>query len=59
MSGALRINANLFQTGLSRSRSRRSDPLELEENPGSKDKFELAIHDTGYLLPGWQDEFAH
>jgi len=28
-------------------------------NPGSMDGFELAIHGTGYPLPGGYDELAH
>ena len=40
---ALRVNANLFQTDLCR-------------NPGYKDVFELAIHGTGYPLPGGYDD---
>jgi len=28
-------------------------------NPGSMDGFVLAIHGTGYPLPGGYDEFAH
>jgi len=43
---ALRVNANLFQTDLCRY-------------PGSMDGFELAIHGTGYPLPGGYDEVAH
>jgi len=37
----------------------RSDPSEHEVNPGSMDGFELAIHGTGYPLPGGYDELAH
>ena len=44
--GALRVNANLFQTDLCR-------------NLGSMDGFELTIHGTGYPLPGGYDELAH
>jgi len=40
---ALRVNANLFQTDLCR-------------NPGYMDVFKLAIHGTGYPLPGGYDE---
>jgi len=28
-------------------------------NPGSMDGFELAIHGTGYPLPGGYDELVH
>jgi hypothetical protein len=44
--GALRVNANLFQTDLFR-------------NPGSMDGFKLAILGTGYPLPGGYDELLH
>ncbi|HEY5140729.1 MAG TPA: hypothetical protein VIJ25_15655 [Methylococcales bacterium] len=40
---ALRVNANLFQTDLCR-------------NPGYMDVFKLAIHGTGYPLPGGHDD---
>jgi hypothetical protein len=40
---ALWVNANLFQTDLCRK-------------PGSMDGFKLAIHGTGYPLPGGYDE---
>jgi hypothetical protein len=39
----LRVNANLFQTDLCR-------------NQGYMDVFELAIHGTGYPLPGGYDD---
>ena len=41
--GALRVNANPFQTDLCR-------------NPGYMDVFKLAVHGTGYPLPGGYDE---
>jgi len=40
---ALRVNANLFQTDLCR-------------NPDYMDVFKLAIHGTGYPLPGEYDK---
>jgi hypothetical protein len=43
---ALRVNANPFQTDLCR-------------NPVSMDGFKLAIHGTGYPLPGGYDGLAH
>jgi len=47
---ALRVNANLFQTDLCRSRQTAI------ANPGSMDGFKLAIHGTGYMLPGGYDD---
>jgi hypothetical protein len=44
--GALRVNANLFQTDLFR-------------NPGSMDGFELTIHGAGYPLPGGYDDLEY
>ena len=41
--GALRVNANPFQTDLCR-------------NPGAMDGFELTIHGTGYRLPAGYDD---
>jgi len=43
---ALRVNANLFQTDLCR-------------NPGYMEVFKLAIHGTGYPLPGGYDDLAY
>lgn len=36
-----------------------SDPLELEENPVSMDRFEFGIHGTGYPHPGGYDDLAY
>ena len=53
LSNALRVDANLLQTDLCRSRRPRG------ANSGYMDVFKLTIHGTGYPLPGGYDGLAH